>query len=444
MQVTETLSEGLKRGFTVQVPATDIEERRTRRLAELAKTLKLPGFRPGKVPMTLVRQRYGRSVETEVLEETVNEATQTMVSERGLRPALQPKVELVRVDLDQDVEFKVELELLPDITLPDLGSVSLTRLKSEPSAEAVDKALEEIAQRQRNLEPVEEVRPAQKGDFLTVDFVGKTDGVAFQGGTGTDMDVEIAGTGFIPGFSEQMEGLSVGETRVIDVTFPEEYGVPELAGKAAQFEITAKALKKAVAPVIDDAFATKLGLDSLEKLREIVTQQIQNEYDQVSRLRVKRALLDALADQAGFEVPPTLVENEFNQIWQRVDADRKADRLDEDDKGKDEDTLRADYRKIAERRVRLGLLLAEIGRVNGVQVGNDELIRAMRAEASRYPGQEQAVLDFFRQNPQAIDSLRGPIFEEKVVDFVLETAKVDDKIVSIEELNADEDVAGIA
>ncbi|APH57123.1 Trigger factor, ppiase [Granulibacter bethesdensis] len=444
MQVTETLSEGLKRGFTVQVPATDIEERRTRRLAELAKTLKLPGFRPGKVPMTLVRQRYGRSVETEVLEETVNEATQTMVSERGLRPALQPKVELVRVDLDQDVEFKVELELLPDITLPDLGSVSLTRLKAEPSGEAVDKALEEIAQRQRNLEPVEEVRPAQKGDFLTVDFVGKTDGVAFQGGTGTDMDVEIAGTGFIPGFSEQMEGLSVGETRVIDVTFPEEYGVPELAGKPAQFEITAKALKKAVAPVIDDAFATKLGLDSLEKLREIVTQQIQNEYDQVSRLRVKRALLDALADQAAFEVPPTLVENEFNQIWQRVDADRKADRLDEDDKGKDEDTLRADYRKIAERRVRLGLLLAEIGRVNGVQVGNDELIRAMRAEASRYPGQEQAVLDFFRQNPQAIDSLRGPIFEEKVVDFVLETAKVDDKIVSIEELNADEDVAGMA
>jgi trigger factor len=444
MQVTETLSEGLKRGFTVVVPGPDIEGKRTARLSEISRTLRLPGFRPGKVPLPIVRQRYGTAVMAEVLEESVNDATRQMLADRGLRSAVQPKVELVS-GADPaagkeaaDLEFKVEVELLPEITLPDLSDLALVRLKSEPTAEVIDAALAEVAKRQSVLTDVTDDRGAEPGETLTVDYLGKIDGVAFPGGTGTDMSVEVGGTGFIPGFSEQMAGMKVGESRTIDVTFPEEYGAKELAGKAATFELTAKALRRSEVPAIDDAMATKMGFeDGLEKMREAVAATIQREYDQVSRLRLKRDLLDQLAGKADFAVPESLVEPEFKQIWDRIEADRAAGKTDEDDAGKDDDTLRADYRAIAERRVRLGLLLAEIGRANGIQVGQDELMRAMRAEASRYQGQERQVMEFFQKNPQAVESLRGPIFEEKVVDYIVELAKVEDKAVTVEELNAE-------
>jgi trigger factor len=434
MQVTETLSEGLKRAWTIVLPAADIEGKRSKRLAELGKTVNLPGFRPGKVPLSVVKQRYGTAVQAEVMEESVNEATNKVMSDRGLRPAQQPKVDVISLEPAQDLEFKVEVELLPDIEMPDFSAIELTRLKAEPAAEAVDAALGEIAKRNRDVVPVEPARPAVVGDILTVDYAGSIDGVAFDGGTGTDMDVEIGGSGFIPGFSEQMEGMSPGESRTIHVTFPEEYGAKELAGKAADFAITAKALKQGVVPAIDDELAKKLGFDAIDRVRELITTQIQREYDQLSRLRIKRALLDALADVAKFPTPEGMVESEFGQIWQRVEADRVAGKDDEDDKGKDDETLKAEYRAIAERRVRLGLLLAEIGRSNGITVSQDEMTRAMRAEAGRYQGQEQQVFEFFRKNPQAAESLRGPIFEEKVIDFVLELAKVTESVVSVEEL----------
>jgi len=434
MQVTETLSDGLKRGFTVVVPAADIEGRRSAKLAALGKTLRLPGFRPGKVPAPLVRQRYGTAVMSEVLEESVNEATRKMLDERGLRPAMQPKVDVLSLEQDRDLEFKLELELLPEIALPDFAALTLSRPKAEVTPEALDKTLAEIAERQRTLEDSDEVRPAVAGDMMKIDFIGRIDGVAFDGGGGTDMDVEVAGDGFIPGFTEQLVGISPGETRTIDVTFPEGYQAKALAGKAAQFEITAKLLRRAVVPPIDDALAVKLGFESLERVREALTQQIQREYDQMSRLRVKRQLLDELAKQASFAAPETMVEPEFEQIWRRLEADRTAGRLDEDDKDKDEPTLRAEYRAIAERRVRLGLLLAEIGRAHNITVGQDDLVRAMRTEAARYPGQEQQMLDLYRKTPQAIEALRGPIFENKVVDFILELAKPEERIVSAEEL----------
>lgn len=443
MQVTETLSDGLKRGYTVVVPAADIEGRRAAKLAELGKTLRLPGFRPGKVPMPVVRQRYGTAVMAEVLQESVETATQQVLTDRGLRPALQPKVDVVNIDSATapeatDLEFKVEMELLPEIAMPDFAGITLTRLKATPDAEVMDKALADIASRQSDLVDITEERAAQTGDVLTVDFSGSVDGVKFPGGTGSDMPVEIGGQGFIPGFSEQMEGMKTGETKVIDVTFPEEYGAKELAGKAAQFEITAKKMQQKVPAAVDDALATKLGLESADKLREAVSEQIQREYDQLSRLRIKRALLDALAERADFTAPESMVEGEFAQIWQRVEADIKAGTADEEDKGKDEDTLRAEYRGIAERRVKLGLLLSEIGRVNGVTVSAEEMTRAMRMEASRYPGQEGQVIEFFRKNPQAAESLRGPIFEDKVVDYVLELAKVEDKPVTAKELAEDD------
>ena len=439
MQVTETLSEGLKRAFTVIVPAADIEIRRIKRLTEIGRTVKLPGFRPGHVPMPVVRQRYGTAVSAEVLEESVNRATQQVLSDRGLRAAVQPKVDVVSIEDKKDLEFKVEVELLPDVPMPDFKAIEVTRLKAEPAAELVDKTIADIAARQRELVVSDEVRPAKKGDFLAVDFLGKVAGEPFPGGAGTDMDVEVGGTGFIPGFTEQMEGMSVGESRVIDVTFPEEYAEKTLAGKAATFDITVKALKSQVLPVIDDAFAEKLGLENVEQLRTIVTQQIQREYDQRSRFRLKRELLDVLTGLVSFPVPESMLENEFSQIWARIESDRKQGQADAEDAGKDDDTLRAEYRAIAERRVRLGLLLSEIGRINNITVGADEMNRAMRTEAGRYQGQEAMVMEFFRKNPQAAEGLRGPIFEEKVVDYVLELAKVTDVPTTPEELARDPD-----
>jgi trigger factor len=434
MQVTETLSEGLKRAFTVVVSAADLDSKRAARLANLSKTLTLPGFRPGKIPPSIVKQRYGTAVSAEVLEESVNEATQQVLSERGLRPAQQPKVDVVSIDptgsAGKDLEFKVELELLPEISPPDFSAIKLTRLKTEPDAETIDKGLNEVAQRNRTLEeiPAEELgdRGAAKGEVLTVDFTGRMEGTEFPGGTGSGVEVEIGGGTFIPGFSEQLEGMKPGETRTIDVTFPAEYGVATLAGKQANFEVTAHKVSRSSVPEVDDELGKKLGFEDLAEMRDTITKRFQSEYDQLSRLRLKRQLLDALADTVRFESPEGLVNQEFDQIWQRLESERQQGRLDEDDKDKDEETLRKDYRAIAERRVRLGLLLAEIGRVNSITVQPEEMTRAMRAEAMRFPGQEQQVFEFFRQNPRATDSLRGPLFEEKVINFILELAQIGD------------------
>jgi trigger factor len=439
MQVTETLSDGLKRAYTVVVPATELESRRSARLADLGKTLRLPGFRPGKVPMTIVRQRYGTAVSAEVLQESVDEATQQVISERGLRPAMQPKVNVTAVedmvgDATRDLEFNVELEVLPEIAMPDFASLSLTRMKAEVAAEAVDKALAELASRNRELVDVEEERGAEKGETLVVDFLGKVEGEPFPGGEAKDLPVEVGGGGFIPGFTEQIEGMRAGESRTITVTFPAEYGATNLAGKEATFDITAKKLQKPVETAIDDGFAEKIGFENLAELRQLLTDRMQREYDQLSRLRLKRALLDDLSERANFTPPQGMVDAEFAQIWDRIEADRTAGRLDGDDAAKDEETLRTEYRAIADRRVRLGLLLAEIGRTNGIGVTSDEMTRAMRAEAMRYPGQEMQVMEFFRKNPQIAENLRGPIFEEKVVDYVVELASVTDLIVTPEEL----------
>jgi trigger factor len=438
MQVTETLSEGLKRGFTVVLPAADIESRRTARLTDLGKTLRLPGFRPGKVPLPVVRQRFGPAVNAEIVEQSVTDATQQVLSERGLRAAMQPRVDVVNADPAHDLEFKVEVELLPEIELPDFGAIELTRRKADVSVETVERALSDIAGRNRELvELTPEVlgdRGAEKGQVVVLDYIGTVDGIEFPGGRGTDVSVEVGGSGFIPGFTEQLGGIHPNETRTIRVTFPENYGSKELAGKEATFEATAKRVQRAIVPAVDEELAQKIGFESLDELRGVVRNQIQREYDQLSRLRLKRQLLDRLNGMAKFASPEGMVEAEFTQIWERVEADRKRGELDEDDQAKDEATLRADYRSIAERRVRLGLLLAEIGRVNAISVGEDEMNRAMRAEAMRYPGQEAKVMEFFRKNPSAAQGLRGPLFEDKVVDFVLELAKVTEEAVAPEDL----------
>jgi trigger factor len=445
MQVTEQAAEGLKRTFSVVVPAADIAVARDKRLAALAKEARIPGFRPGKVPASVVKQRYGASIMGEVLDEQVQGVTRTVIEERGLRPAVQPKIDLVKFEDDSDLEFTIELEQLPEIPLPDFSTIALEKPVTKVGDEEVTKALAGIAARNRTTEDVTETRPATVGDVVVTDFEGRLvdesaeGGLAepFQGGTGTDMPVEIGGAGFIPGFAEGLDGINIGETRDVRVTFPAEYGAAELAGKEAVFKLTAKKLQKPTDPAVDDEFAKKLGLADVAELKTRITESLQQEYDQISRMNVKRKLLDALSTQASFEVPVSMVEAEFAQIWQRIEADKTAGKQDDEDKGKDEDTLKSEYRAIAERRIRLGLLLSEIGRSNNIQVTNEELSTAMRGEAQRYPGQEKQVLDYFQKNPAAIDGLRAPLFEEKVVDFMLELATVTEKEVPAGELSAE-------
>lgn len=447
MQVTETLSEGLKRGFTVVVPAADIEAKRTARLAELGRTLHLPGFRPGKVPLQIVRQRYGKAVTADVLEESVNDATQQLLTERNLRPAMPPKVDLLNPDAGaaRDLEFTLEFEALPEMTLPDFSQIALIRRKVPVSAEQVDAAVADIARRNRKVEeiPPEELAArtgqpgAAVGDVLIIDYAGKIDGVPFDGGTSTDAQVDVGeNSGFIPGFAEQLVGMAPGESRTIAVTFPADYGSDALAGKAATFDITAKKLCRATVPTPEE-LATRLAFENTNELRALVEQRIQREYDQLTRQRLKRELLDAMAERFSFPVPQGMLDQEFEQIWQRLEAERKAGGLDDDDKEKDEATLRADYRAIAERRVRLGLALAEIGRANGITVTAQEMNAAKRAEAGRYPGREQQMMEFFQKYPRMEDALRGPIFEDKVIDFVLALANVVEQTATLEELTQD-------
>jgi trigger factor len=454
MQVTETLSDGLKRAFAVVLPAEDIESRRTTRLSELAKQVNLPGFRPGKVPMPIVRQRFGGAVAAEVMEQSINEATQKLLADRELRPAVMPKLEMVTAEPTalgpaKDLEFRLELELLPEISMPDFSAFALTRHVAKVPAEEVDKALADIAERNRDLVDFtpEELAArgdnsgAAKGDVLTIDYLGKIDGVPFEGGTASDTDVDIGGSAFIPGFVEQIEGMRPGDSKTIEVTFPENYQAQNLAGKLATFEITAKQLRKPVPAAIDDTLAEKLGFDSLENLRETLEGMRQRRLDGLTRMRLKRDLLDVLAEHANFSAPEVLIDQEFEQIWKNLEASRANGTMDEDDKAKTDEQLRTDYRGIADRRVRLGLLLGEIGRVNTIVVTPEEVSMAIRQEAARYPGREAQMIEFYRNYPAATDALRGPIFEDKVIDYVLDAATVTDAEISVEALEQDPDEA---
>ena len=452
MQVTETLSDGLKRAYAVVLPAADIESRRASRLSDLAKQVNLPGFRPGKVPMPIVKQRFGGAVAAEVLEQSINEATQKLLADRDLRPAVMPKLEMVTAEPASlgpatDLEFKIELELLPEIPMPDFSTFVLTRHVAKVPQEEVDKAVADIAERNRDLVELSEEDlatrgenpPAGQGDVLTVDYLGKIDGVAFPGGTATDTDIDIGGSGFIPGFVEGIEGMRPGESKTIEVTFPAEYQAENLAGKLATFDITAKKLRKAAPAAIDDSLAEKLGFDSLENLRETLTSMRQRRLEGLTRMRLKRDLLDKLAESATFGPPQVLVDQEFDQIWKNLEASRANGTMDDDDKAKSEDQLREEYRVIADRRVRLGLMLGEIGRQNNIVVTPEEVNMAIRAEASRYPGREAQMIEFYRSYPAATDALRGPIFEDKVVDYVLDAAQVTDADISVEDLEKDPD-----
>ena len=440
MEITETNTEGLRREFKVVVAATDIERRMTSRLSEIGRTARLPGFRPGKVPMKVLKRRYGPAVMGEVIERAVNDSSTEALRSRNLRPALQPKVEIVAFNEGTDLEYRLAVEVLPEIEPTDFASIELERLRPEVPEADVASALERMARQQRKSEVVD--RAAEKGDAVVIDFKGTVDGKEFQGGTAQGYRLELGTGTFIPGFEDQILGAKAGDTRTVGVTFPQDYGAADLAGKAASFEVAVKEVRGFTEQPIDDSLAKAVGMEKLEELREAVSEQIERDYQDLARQRLKRALLDKLAERHEFPVPAGMVDIEFNAIWQQYEQERdrqKAAGGAPSEEPVNEDEIKAEYRAIAERRVRLGLLLAEVGRRHNITVAPEEINRALTEQARRFPGQERRVIEYYRHHPDAIDQIRAPMFEDKVIDHILDQVKLSERRVPVSELLADDD-----
>jgi trigger factor len=449
MQVTETSSEGLKREYKIVVPKGDLEARRNSRLAELKDRVRINGFRPGKVPVEHLKKVYGKSVMAETIEALVRETNSKIVTDNNLKLAMEPKVNLPEDQAeiesvfsgDSDLNFTVALEIIPAITLADFKTLKLERPVAEVTDADVTEALNRIAEQGRPYLPKAEGAAAEKDDKVTISFTGMLDGKPFEGGSGEDVGVNIGSGTFIPGFEDQLIGMKVGEERTVNVRFPTNYLSQELAGKDAVFQVTAKSIEAPGEITIDDTMAKSMGLESVEKMREAVKERIARDFATQSRARLKRGLLDQLDNLHKFAAPPSLVEQEFNAVWGQVKGDLEAANKTFADEGTTEEKAQAEYREIADRRVRLGLVLAEIGERNNIKVADEDLTRAVVERARQFPGQEQQVWDYYRKNPQAMAQLRAPLYEEKVVDFISELATVTDKTVSKDELfKQDEDI----
>ena len=448
MEITETLSDGLKREFQIQVPAADLEARLTERLGELKDKVQLRGFRPGKVPMAHLRKIYGKAVMAETIEALIRELNAKVVTDHGLKLAMEPKVTIPNEETEvakviggqSDLAYTLAVEVLPKIELADFKGIKLERPVADVTDAQVSEALDRIAEQNRPFAAKGEGGKVEKGDRVVIDFTGTLEGVPFEGGTGGDVGVNVGSGTFIPGFEDQLIGMTGGETRQVKVTFPSNYTNEHLAGKDAEFKVTAKTVEAPGTVAVDDAFAKQLGLESLDKLKEVVKGRLLQEHAGLSRQRVKRQLLDKLDEMHKFALPPTLAEEEFKNVWNAVDSDLKAQGRSFADESTTEEKAREEYRGIAERRVRLGLVLAEIGERNKIAVTDEEVTRAIVERARQVPGREQEVWEFYQKNPGALASIRAPIFEEKVVDFLLELATVSEKQVSREELlKEDED-----
>ena len=440
MQVVEKSSEGLSRTIAVTIPVAELNEKLDARLKEVAPQMRIKGFRPGKVPLAHVKKTFGRDFMGEIVNAALNESSQAALDEIKVRPAAPAEMKLTSdmdkvIKGDEDLSYEMALEVMPEFTPVDPKTLKLKRPVYEASDADLDEALAELAGQAKTYEDkTGKTVKAADGDQLTIDFVGKIDGEAFDGGSATDADLVIGSGRFIPGFEEQLKGAKIGEEKTIEVTFPEEYQAKHLAGKAATFDVTVKAIKAEAESKIDDDFAKRIGIESLDKLKDLLRSNLNQQYAGAARFKLKRALLDALDEKHSFDLPPRMVDAEFEGIWQQVEADKAAGRLSEEDAKKSDKKLKDEYKKIAERRVRLGLVLAEIGRANNVTVSDQELNQAIMAEARNYPGQERAVLDFYRQNPNAAASMRAPIYEDKVVDLIFGAAEVKDAKITKEEL----------
>ncbi|MGH6901841.1 MAG: trigger factor [Geminicoccaceae bacterium] len=443
MQVTELSAEGLKREYKVVVQAAEIEHQVAHRLEELKGRIRMPGFRPGKVPLALLRKQYGRSVMGEVLEQAVNQGSQLAIADHELRPALRPYIEVTAFDEGADLEFTMALEVLPDVPEVDLKQIELVRLVAEVSDDTLARSLDQFAKRFQEYAPPVEPRPSQAADRLIIDFEGRIDDQVFEGGKAEDFPL-VLGSGFmLPGFEERLTGVEAGADVTVNAVFPEAFPNPELAGKPATFTVKVKRVEEPKPLVLTDDLAKGQGFDDLDALKTAIRESIARDYAQVSRARLKRALLDRLAESCRFDVPGGMVDLEFEAIWKQLkeEMERTRESLPE---GKSEDDLKEEYRAIAERRVRLGLILSDIGQKNELKVEQHELNHAIMDQARRYPGQEQKVLQFFRSNPSALEQLRAPLYEDKVVDFIFQMANLSEKKVTPEELMTDPDGQGEA
>ena len=445
MQVTETLSQGLKREFKVVLPANELEQRLSSELDTLKGRVKINGFRPGKVPTAHLRRLYGRSVMADVVQSAVTEAERKIVEENGLKLANQPRYDFPEdkgameqaMEAKADLAFTVALEVLPSFELADLSDVSVTKQVAAVTDADVDAAVERMARQNRSFAPKGEA--AAGGDRVTVDFTGTIDGEPFEGGTAQDITLEIGSGQFIPGFEDQLVGAATGERRPVSVRFPDNYLAPHLAGKAAEFEVTVKDVQAPGEVAIDDALAKAFGMETLDALRDAVRGAIGRDYEGRSRQRLKKELLDALDKKYAFDLPQTLVDQEFAAVWSQVEADLKNNGKSFADEGTSEEEARAEYARIAERRVRLGLVLAQVGEKADIKVSDDEVTQALAARVRQYPGQEREVWEYYtKKNPQALAEIRAPLFEEKVVDHVLTQVSVVEQPVSKEALLADE------
>ncbi len=447
MQVTQTLSEGLKREYRVVVPVADLDAKVSERLVDLKDRVRINGFRPGKVPIEHLRRMYGRAVLAEAIEATVREANTSIIAEHGFKLAMDPKVTMPEAEGEvaemmagkTDLAYSVELEILPQIELGDFKDIKLEKLAAEVGDPEVAEAVEKIGEQNRPFADKGEGAKAEQGDKVIISFTGTIDGEPFEGGTADNVAVVIGSKSFIPGFEEQLLGIGRGETRAVNASFPQNYLSANLAGKAASFQVSAKSIEAPGTVTLDDEFAKSLGMESLAKLKEAVKDRLSREHAEVTRRRLKRALLDALDVCYKFDLPPSLVEQEFANVWRTLLADLEAQGRTFADENTTEEAAREEYGKIAERRVRLGLVIAEIGEKNDIKVSEEELTRAIVERARQFPGQEQQIWDYYRKNSSAVASLRAPIYEEKVVDFLLELAKVTEKTVSREELYNEDD-----
>lgn len=438
MESVETV-EGLSRTYKVNVPKADLQKRFDERVEEIRPQMNLKGFRPGKVPASHVKKMFGKDIMGEVVQALVQETSQKAIEDADVRPAGQPEMKMESdmekvLSGDEDLAYEMNVDVMPEFEPVDVKKLTIKKPVAEINDAEVDERLSQIAEANPKYEKRAKTAKARDKDAVVIDFLGKLDGEPFEGGAAEEHTLVLGSNSFIPGFEDQLIGSKAGEEKDINVTFPENYQAEHLAGKEAVFEVKVHEVRAAKTPDIDDEFAKGLGLDDLAKLKELVTEQIQNEFGGASRAKAKRNLLDQLDDKHDFDLPPKMVDQEFSQIWQQLQAEMDAGRTADEDKDKSEDELKTEYRKIAERRVRLGLVLAEIGRLAEVQISEQEVQQALISEARNFPGQERQVIEFFQKDPNAMAQLRAPIYEDKVVDHILETAKVKEETVTKEDL----------
>ncbi len=433
MKVTELKSEGLNKSYKVIVDKKDFAKDVEAKLNSIAKNAKIQGFRTGKAPLAMIKKKYGNEVMAEALDEAVRNGSNKVLDDKKLRPATQPSIKIVSFGEDKDLEFDMDVEVLPEIKLGDFSKISLDKQVAEVPAEEVEKAVSYLANSRKETVAVEG-KVAEKGDTVMIDFVGSVDGVEFNGGKGNNYPLELGSGSFIPGFEEQLIGSKAGDKVDVKVKFPENYHAKDLAGKDSVFAVTVKEVREAKAVEINDELAKSLGAESLDKLKENLSSRIKADYDNASRMKLKRQLLDVLDKEYEFEVPSSLVDAEYKAIVNQYEQAKKYNQLDEEEKNKKEEDLLKEYKDIAVRRVKLGLLLSEVGQDAKVSIKPEDINAAIMNEAKKYPGQEQMVLDYYLKNKQAVEALKAPIFEEKIIDYIVSKVKLSEKTVSVEEL----------